>query len=238
MRSIIVAVYELNADEVFVVGHHDCGMSYVDPSEAIKKMKEKGISTETIDTIEKAGINLQQWLYGFDSVEDSVKASVQTVKNHPLLPKNVPVHGLVNNPETEKFFGVYASSSEKTTAFFLKKAIVFSLAVLLILPWLQILIMPALSHWPARILHAGLLLRCLLKLRTNLHRLLHLLYGSLMSLQNKLNGLNRLTFFLGQLIQLGGVLLLLLQHLLIHVARLLRLLDQLLNNLRALACLL
>lgn len=27
MRSIIVALYELNADEVFVIGHHDCGMN-------------------------------------------------------------------------------------------------------------------------------------------------------------------------------------------------------------------
>jgi carbonic anhydrase len=102
MRSIIVAVYELNADEVFVVGHHDCGMSCIDPNETINKMKEKGISSETIDTLENAGINLQQWLHGFDSVEESVKASVQTVKNHPLLPNNIPVHGLVINPETGK----------------------------------------------------------------------------------------------------------------------------------------
>lgn len=102
MRSIIVAVYELNADEVFVVGHYDCGMSCIDPGETMNKMKEKGISSETIDTLAHAGINLQQWLHGFDSVEDSVKESVQTVKNHPLLPKNIPVHGLVIDPETGK----------------------------------------------------------------------------------------------------------------------------------------
>ncbi|NOV01204.1 beta-class carbonic anhydrase [Paenibacillus planticolens] len=102
MRSIIVAVYELNADEVFVVGHHDCGMGCIDPGETINKMKEKGISSETIDTLESSGINLQQWLHGFDSVEDSVKGSVQTIKNHPLLPRNIPVHGLVIDPETGK----------------------------------------------------------------------------------------------------------------------------------------
>lgn len=102
MRSVIVAVYELNADEVFVVGHHDCGMSCIDPGETINKMKENGISSDTLDTLESSGINLQQWLHGFDSVEDSVKGSVQTVKNHPLLPKNIPVHGLVIDPETGK----------------------------------------------------------------------------------------------------------------------------------------
>lgn len=102
MRSIIVAVFELNADEVFVVGHHDCGMNSIDPSETLHKMMERGISSETINTLESAGINLQKWLHGFDSVEESVKASVQTVKNHPLLPKDIPVHGLVIDPETGK----------------------------------------------------------------------------------------------------------------------------------------
>ncbi|KIL36379.1 carbonic anhydrase [Gordoniibacillus kamchatkensis] len=102
MRSIIVAVYELNADEVFIIGHHDCGMSVIDPGETIKKMKERGISSEKMDTLESAGIELQKWLHGFDSVEESVKSSVRTVKHHPLLPENVPVHGLVIDPETGK----------------------------------------------------------------------------------------------------------------------------------------
>ena len=30
MRSLIIAVYQLKADEVFIVGHHDCGMSSID----------------------------------------------------------------------------------------------------------------------------------------------------------------------------------------------------------------
>jgi carbonic anhydrase len=102
MRSIIVAVYELNADEVFIVGHHDCGMGSINPDETITKMMERGVSSQAIETIERAGINLQKWLHGFDNVEDSVKASVQTVKNHPLLTKNVPVHGLVIDPKTGK----------------------------------------------------------------------------------------------------------------------------------------
>lgn len=49
MRSILVALYELNAEEVFVVGHYDCGMSAVDSETMIKHMKERGISDETFD---------------------------------------------------------------------------------------------------------------------------------------------------------------------------------------------
>jgi len=43
MRSLIVAIYELNAQEVCVIGHHDCGMASLNADEIIKKMKEKGI---------------------------------------------------------------------------------------------------------------------------------------------------------------------------------------------------
>jgi carbonic anhydrase len=100
MRSIIVALYALNAEEVMVVGHYDCGMSMISAEDLMNKMKEQGISSETISLLQKAGINLNAWLRGFDSVEESVKRSVEVIVNHPLLPRRVPVHGLLINPET------------------------------------------------------------------------------------------------------------------------------------------
>ncbi len=39
---------------------------------------------------------------GFQSVEESVEQSIKVVKNHPMFPKNVSVHGLVICPETGK----------------------------------------------------------------------------------------------------------------------------------------
>ncbi|RYY32205.1 hypothetical protein EON62_05655 [archaeon] len=48
MRSIIVALYELNANEVFVIGHHDCGMGKIDPGKTVEKMMAAGISTESM----------------------------------------------------------------------------------------------------------------------------------------------------------------------------------------------
>lgn len=42
MRSVLVAVYELAAEEVFVVGHTDCGMSNINPGATIQKMVERG----------------------------------------------------------------------------------------------------------------------------------------------------------------------------------------------------
>lgn len=46
MRSILVAVYELNADEVCVIGHHDCGMSKISSKSMLEKIKARGIPEE------------------------------------------------------------------------------------------------------------------------------------------------------------------------------------------------
>jgi carbonic anhydrase len=102
MRSILIAVYELQAEEVFVIGHHDCGMSALKSDRMVESMKERGISEETLETLSYSGIDFEKWLHGFDNVFDSVKHSVNIIKNHPLMPESVPVHGLVIDPTTGK----------------------------------------------------------------------------------------------------------------------------------------
>lgn len=102
MRSILVAIYELHADEIFVIGHHDCGMSSVNVDSIISKMTERGIPEQTIETIENSGIHLRNFLRGFDDVSESIKNSVSVIRNHPLVPKEIPIHGLVVAPDTGK----------------------------------------------------------------------------------------------------------------------------------------
>ena len=102
MRSILVAVYQLQADEVLVIGHHDCGMGGLKADDMISNMKKRGVTQKTLDTLEYSGIDVQKWLKGFSKVEESVAHSVDVIKNHPLLPENTPVHGLVIDPETGK----------------------------------------------------------------------------------------------------------------------------------------
>lgn len=106
MRSLLVAVYQLQADEVLVIGHYDCGMSGMKADVVIESMKERGITQETLDMLNYSGINVSEWMHGFDNVSDSVKHSVDMIKKHPLLPKGVPVHGLVIDPETGRLDAV------------------------------------------------------------------------------------------------------------------------------------
>jgi carbonic anhydrase len=100
MRSLLVAVYELQANEVYIIGHYDCGMSAIEPEQMLKKMMDRGITQETIKMLNYSGVELDDWLRGFTDVQQTVKHSVDMVRNHPLMVKDIPVHGLVINPAT------------------------------------------------------------------------------------------------------------------------------------------
>jgi carbonic anhydrase len=102
MRSLLVAVYELTAGEVAVVGHHGCGMTGMSCQRILDKAIARGIEPRTVEILEHAGVDLKQWLMGFDSPENGVRQSVAMIRHHPLLPKNIPVHGLMISPETGK----------------------------------------------------------------------------------------------------------------------------------------
>jgi carbonic anhydrase len=100
MRSLIVAVYQLKVHEIYVIAHLDCGMSEINGEDLLQTIQSRGIKPEVIKTLERAGINLKQWLTGFGNVEDNVKNSVNLIKEHPLMPADLPVHGLVIDPKT------------------------------------------------------------------------------------------------------------------------------------------
>lgn len=107
IKSLLVAVYNLKAEQIIVIGHHDCGMSNVDTDALVDNMKAKGISEETLNAIDYAGIDVHQEFHGFETVEDSINQSVDIIRNHPLLPDYVKVHGLVIDPNTGKVDMVY-----------------------------------------------------------------------------------------------------------------------------------
>ena len=102
MRSILVAVYELEAKEIAVIGHHDCGMTGLDCDRILDKAVARGVKEDVVSTLRNAGIDLRGWLSGFSSPEEGVRRSVHNVRHHPLLPRNLPVHGLMIHPSTGK----------------------------------------------------------------------------------------------------------------------------------------
>ncbi len=102
MRSLLVAIYELGVNEVMVVAHTECGACNMSGSEMKHLMEERGIKAETISSIEDSGVDLDGWLEGFHDTEAQVKKTVESIKNNPLVPSDVKVHGFIINTITGK----------------------------------------------------------------------------------------------------------------------------------------
>lgn len=100
VRSLLIAVYELGVEEILIIGHTDCGVQHMNSSVMIRHMQERGISTENIKEVENAGIDLSNWLTGFEEVEEAVKNSTVLLRCHPLIPSDVVVHGYVMDSVT------------------------------------------------------------------------------------------------------------------------------------------
>lgn len=102
MRSLLVAIYELGVTEIMVIAHSGCGACHMNGRHIKELMAGRGISPERISTVERCGINLDTWLEGFHDTEDSVRHTVDTITHHPLVPKDVTVHGYIIDSETGK----------------------------------------------------------------------------------------------------------------------------------------
>lgn len=102
MRSLIVAIYTLCAEEICVIAHHDCGVTRIDPTHILNSAQAHGITEETLSTLRSAGIDLEAWLKGFNNTEESVQHTVSLIRSHPLVPSSIAIHGLIMHPSTGK----------------------------------------------------------------------------------------------------------------------------------------
>ena len=101
MRSILVAVYELGVNEIMVIGHTGCGVQGMDADEMLHLMKERGVSEEHITLMQHCGINLKEWLHGFEDTDSAIRETVDLIARHPLMPPTgVNVQGFVMDSYT------------------------------------------------------------------------------------------------------------------------------------------
>ena len=97
LGSLLVAVYELKAHTVLVVGHEGCGMLATTGESLCAKMAEAGIDETAIKELRPY---IETWADSIKCVEDSTAQSVRKLKECPYLPAYVNVCGCVINPHT------------------------------------------------------------------------------------------------------------------------------------------
>lgn len=95
IRSLVVSIFTLGVEEILVIGHLDCGMAGLDAVKLREKMIARGIDPQAIDRLVP---DLSSWIGAFSDPVSNVERVVAIIRNSPLIPKDVPVHGLIFCP--------------------------------------------------------------------------------------------------------------------------------------------
>lgn len=88
VRSLIISNELLGTREFVVINHTDCGMLKFKDSDLRKKLELRyGRDASDIKFL------------AFSNLKENVRRQVETIKNHPLIPKEIPVTGFIYQVE-------------------------------------------------------------------------------------------------------------------------------------------
>ena len=90
LRSLIVSHHLLDTQEFIIINHTDCGLLKVQECELRARLASK------MGTVAAEPAHF----YAFDDLEQNVRQQIARVKEHPWIPKEIPVRGFVYDVKT------------------------------------------------------------------------------------------------------------------------------------------
>lgn len=113
IRSLVISYKLLGTREWFVVHHTDCGMQLF-TDEIIRHLLKNSLETAIADKTGWQDVGQSpgspegefiDWLT-FKDLADSVYVDVQRIRNHPLVPRNIPIYGFIYDVKTGQLIEV------------------------------------------------------------------------------------------------------------------------------------
>jgi carbonic anhydrase len=117
IRSLVISYKLLGTAEWFVIHHSDCGMEFFS-NEVMSELLAQSLETAQLgpDGFEDVGTGPGSpagseidWLTISDC-EQCVVDDVQRIREHPLVPSRIPIHGYVYNVRTGRLEEVAAAT--------------------------------------------------------------------------------------------------------------------------------
>lgn len=117
IRSLVISYKLLGTAEWFVIHHTDCGMEFF-TNDVMAGLLESSLETASLGadgftdigkgpgSTEGRYIN---WLT-IAHAENSVVEDVSRIRNHPLVPKNIPIYGYIYNVHTGRLIEIPAAT--------------------------------------------------------------------------------------------------------------------------------
>jgi carbonic anhydrase len=106
IRSAMLTTQFFGTKEIVVLGHTECGMMSAKGDDLTELLKQRGIDVDRAEIdpglpgLELPKGRFTDWIRMFESVDQSVKEQVDKLRNSPLIPKDVTIHGYVYEVET------------------------------------------------------------------------------------------------------------------------------------------
>jgi carbonic anhydrase len=113
IRSLVISYKLLGTREWFVIHHSNCGMELF-TDEIIRGLLRSSLKTSTFDgkVWKDSGqapgsgqADFIDWLTIRDQAE-SVTTDIERIRNHPLVPRDIPIYGYVYHVETGRLVQV------------------------------------------------------------------------------------------------------------------------------------
>ena len=113
IRSLVISYKLLGTREWFVIHHTNCGMELF-TDEIMRDLLSSSLNTATFDgtnwsdhgsTPGSTEGNYVDWLT-IKEQSKSVLADVQRIRNHPLVPGDIPIYGFIYEVETGRMVEV------------------------------------------------------------------------------------------------------------------------------------
>jgi carbonic anhydrase len=107
IRSAALTTNLFGTKEIIVINHTECGMMSASAQVVAQAISEKaGVDLgevpidPAVPEVRLRDGSFARWLRCFDDVDDNVAAQVELLRSHPLIPKDVVIHGYVYEVDT------------------------------------------------------------------------------------------------------------------------------------------
>jgi carbonic anhydrase len=108
LRSALLTTQFFGTKEIIVVNHTECGMMSAPAPALVGALREKGIDPDAVP-IDPALPELRlaqgafgKWLKMFEDVDETCQRQVELLRNSPLIPRDVTIHGYVWEVENRR----------------------------------------------------------------------------------------------------------------------------------------
>ncbi len=108
LRSAMLTTQFFGTKEIVVVNHTECGMMSATTETLVAALRDKGVNLDAVP-IDPALPELKlergafgRWLKMFEDVDETCRRQVELLRNSPLIPQDVTIHGYVWEVENRR----------------------------------------------------------------------------------------------------------------------------------------